>query len=202
MAYVSRLYNPTPWDEAIEWGNRGVKIRVPAFGHADLTHEQMHDFRENNPGSESVLDYLNFFGIFLYDADRPYDNQALDALKKAYSLRKERYDAQVRNISSERSKAGLPPDPDALEEQLRILGVVAFREKMETLKKLVEKLEANVGPDRAARPKLDPARTIFVTDPPREFPSVSAMEFFLELNPDVKAKHEAFKAQSGAQANA
>lgn len=200
MAYVSRIMNPTPWDEKILWGNRGQEIHVPAFGYADLTHEQMHDFRDNNPGSEGILDYISFFGFFLLDGDRPYDNQALEALKKMLRQRRERYDTQVKNIVDARSKQGIAPDPAALEEQLRIQGLVAFREKTETIKALIAKLEQSVGPERAVRQKLDPTRTVFVTDPPREFPSVAAMEFFLDINPDIRAKHEAFKA--GASANA
>jgi len=36
---------------------------------------------------------------------------------------------------------------------------------------------------------------VFVLDPPREFPSMAAMEFFLELNPEVRARHQAFATQ-------
>jgi len=199
MAYVSRLYNPTPWDEAIDWGNRGQSIRVPAFGHADINHEQMHDFRDNNPGAEGVLNYIEYFGIFLFDADRPYDNQALDALRKAQKARKQHYDQAVKNLLDRRSQQGIAPNPEAFEEHLRLLGLTNLREKVETLQALVKKLEESVGPDRSARPKLDPARTLFITDPPREFPSVAAMEFFLERNPEVAAKHAAFLARTKAE---
>lgn len=197
MAYVSRLYNPTPWDEALDWGNRGQKIRVPAFGHADLNHEQMHDFRDNNPGSESILNYIEYFGIFLFDSDRPYDNQALDALRKAYKARKAHLDAAVKSLQDQRMKSGIAPNEAAFEEALRLLGYATLRDKVDTIKRLIEKLESTVGPDRQVRPRLDPARTIFVTDPPREFPSVAAMEFFLEQpqNREVAAQHAAFVAQ-------
>jgi len=33
---------------------------------------------------------------------------------------------------------------------------------------------------------------VFVMNPPRQFPSKTAMLMFLEENPDIKAKHEAF----------
>jgi hypothetical protein len=42
---------------------------------------------------------------------------------------------------------------------------------------------------------MDPKRTVYVLEPPREFPSVAAMEFFLEQNAKVNALHEAFKRQ-------
>lgn len=199
MAYVSRLYNATPWEEALDWGNRGQRIRVPAFGHTDINHEQMHDFRDNNPGAEGVLNYIEYFGIFLFDADRPYDNQALDALKKSVKARKQHYDQAIKNLMDRRSQQGIAPNPEALEEHLQLLGLTGLREKIETLQALVKKLELSVGPERSARPKLDPARTLFVTDPPREFPSVSAMEFFLERNPEVAAEHAAFLTQTKAE---
>ena len=40
-------------------------------------------------------------------------------------------------------------------------------------------------------PALDPERSCFVTNPPRQFPSKTALAMFLAENPEIKAKHDA-----------
>jgi hypothetical protein len=79
-------------------------------------------------------------------------------------------------------------------------GLVTLRDKIATLKEQIDKLTEVVGPvrERQLRQPLDPKRTVFVTDPPREFPSVAAMMFFLDLeeNRETKAKHAAFNKQA------
>lgn len=199
MAFAAKLCNPTPWDVRLDWGNRGQRIRIPAFGDKEITAEQQKDYTPGNPGEEAVYAELNYYGIFLLDIDRPYDNQALDALEKARALRKEKYDVAVRRMQDRRSQMGVSPDPEALEEAVRQMGLAAIRDQVRTLEAQIDKLRSLVGPERrVARPKLDPARTVYVLDPPREFPSVAAMEFFLELNPEVAARHQAFQAQGAA----
>ena len=49
---------------------------------------------------------------------------------------------------------------------------------------------------QSLRTQLDPARTVFAMDPPREFPSVAAMDFFLKQNDEIRAKHLAWQAQA------
>lgn len=194
MSYVSKLMNPTPWDVRLDW-ERGVRIRIPAFGEAAITAEQQRDYTPGTPGEDAVMVELNYYGVFLLDADRPYDNQALDALEKARVARKEKYDSAIRRMMDRRSQMGVSPDPEALEEAVRQMGLAEVRQQVKILDEQLKKLRAVVGPDRrSVKPRLDPTRTVFVTDPPREFPSVSAMEFFLEMNPETKARHEAFKA--------
>jgi len=193
MAYVAKICNPTLWEVKINF-ERGVVLRIPALGSLDLSMQQMDDFRPGKPGSENVLSYLDYHGAFLLDGDRPYDHQALEALKKAYAARKSQYDQVVQNAMSMRAAQGINPDPSALEETLRQQGYVRFREHLDTIREQIQKLEAVVAdnPERTVRARFDPTRTVFVLEPPREFPSVAAMEFFLEKNPDIKAKHDEF----------
>lgn len=190
MAFAAKLMNPTPWDVKVDW-DRGIKIRVPAFGDAQITMQQMDDYRGNKPGSEAVNETLNYDGLFLLDADRPYDNQALEALKRCYAARKMHYDGAVRRIREARATAGIPNDESAFEETLEQHGYVTLRKKVAVLQKQISQLESAVKPERSVREQLDPARTLFVTNPPRQFPSVAAMEFFLDQNPEIAAEHEA-----------
>jgi len=197
MAYSSKLCNPTPFDVKLNW-NRGVNIKVPAFGSTELSMQQMDDFRPGKPGSATVKQVLDYHGLFLMDADRPYDNQALEALRRARAAKKAQYDSAVRNIVDRRSAQGIAPNEEALEETLRQMGYVELRRKISVLEQAVSRFVSVVGdnPEQSLRMQLDPKRTVFVLDPPREFPSVAAMEFFLEQNPEIQAKHTAFLAQA------
>lgn len=196
MAFVNRLCNPTPWDAKLNW-ERGVNLRVPAFGHVDLTMQQMDDFRDGKPGSEAVMSTLDFFGLFLFDADRPYDNQAVEALKRMHAARKTRYNDAVNAITRRRTSEGVQSNPELLEELLQQHGYAQLRDSIGVLAEQIKGLEKVVTTEeRSTRQKFDPARTVFVTDPPREFPSVAAMNFFLDRNPEIKAKHVAFTQQA------
>jgi hypothetical protein len=203
---TAKLCNPTPWAAKLDW-DRGVKIRVPAFGDVALTMQQLDDFRSGKPGSEAVEEVLNYFGLFVMDADRPYDNQALDSLKRCRNAMKAQYDSVSKSMRDRRAQQGIAPNEEALEESLEQHGYVTLRNKVQLLDDQIRKYEKVCGPEteRAARNQLDPTRTVFVLDPPREFPSVAAMHFFLEQNPGVAAKHEAYSQRAGldeAQAEA
>lgn len=197
MAYSSKLCNPTPFPVKLNW-NKGVNIKIGAFGAAELTMQQMDDFRPGKAGSADVKSVLDYYGLFLLDSDRPYDNQALEALRRAHDAKKAQYDAAVRNITDRRAAAGVAPNEDALEETLRQMGLVELRRKIEVLQEAVQRFRKVVGdkPEQSLRRQLDPKRTVFVLEPPEEFPSVAAMEFFLDQNPEVKAKHQAWKEES------
>jgi hypothetical protein len=197
MAFSSKLCNPTPFPVKLPW-DRGVNIKVEAFDSTELTMEQMDDFRPGKPGSADVKSVLDYHGLFLLDSDRPYDNQALEALRRAHAAKKAQYDSAVRNITDRRAASGVAPNPEALEETLRQMGYEELGRKIGVLKEAAAKFQDVVGDtdDRNSRQQMDPARTVFVMDPPREFPSVAAMEFFLEQNSDVNARHTAFNAQA------
>jgi len=197
MAFTAKLCNPTPFDIKLPW-DRGVNIYIQAFGATELTMQQVDDFRPGKPGSADVAQVLNYFGLFLLDADRPYDNQALEALRKAHAAKKSQHDAAVRNIIDRRAAAGVTPNDDALNETLEQMGYNELNRKIGILKEAVREFEKVVGtnPEQSLRRQLDPKRTVFVLDPPREFPSVAAMDFFLRENPEIQANHQAFGQQA------
>lgn len=196
-SFSNKLCNPTPFDVKLNW-ECGINIRIPAFGTANLTMQQMDDFRPGKPGSADIKSTLDYFGLFLLDIDRHYDNQALEALRRSQAAKKQQYNAAVQNIADRKSAAGVPHNPDALEETLKQMGYIKLREEIYLLENAISKFQKAVGvnPERSVTPTLDPARTVFVIDPPYEFPSVAAMEFFLDQNPEIKAKHAALKDQS------
>lgn len=195
MAFSARLCNPTPWKVELNY-DRGVVIVVPEFGSAELTMQQMDDFRPGKAGSAEVRQMLDYHGLFLLDTDRSYDVQALEVLKRTYVAKKAQYDAAVQRLTDRRAAAGIRPDEDALEEVLKQMGYgeAGLRGQIKEIKEGIAKFEAVVkAQDPTSGPKYDPARTVMVLNPPREFPSVAAMEFFLDRNPEIKAKHEAKK---------
>jgi hypothetical protein len=203
MAFTTKLMNPTPFPVKLDW-DRGVKIRIAPFSSTDLTMQQLDDFRPGKPGSADVKSVLDYFGLFLMDVDRPYDNQAFEALQRSYKAKKAQYDTAVKNITDQRAATGIAPNPDALEETLKSMGYGEMRRQIEVLGEAVTEFHKAVGdePEYSSRPQLDPKRSVFVTDPPREFPSVAAMDFFLKQNPEVHAKHKAFLKQKPDKAGA
>lgn len=198
MSLTAKLSNPTPWDVKLPY-EKGINIHIPAFGSTGLTMQMLDDYRGGKPGSEAINVILDYDGLFVVDSDRPYDNQALDALRRCHKAKKSQLDAAVSNISRQRAAAGTPPDADALEETLRMSGHAALRDKVELLEKQIKEYTKVVDPesDRNARTQLDPTRTVFVMDPPTEFDSVAAMNFFLGLdeNRELKNKHAAYVEQ-------
>jgi len=199
MAFSAKLCNPTPWDAVIHW-DRGVRIRIPAFGETQLTMQQMDDFRGDKPGSEEAQNTLDAIGVFLFDADRPYDNQAVIALERMHRAKKSQFDDAHRNLLSSRSAQGIAPNDEAMEETLKQMGLATLRDKIKLLEEQAKRYREQIGPETRIREKLDPTRTVFVLDPPRQFPSATAMMFFLEQNDDVRIQHEAFNARRDAAA--
>jgi hypothetical protein len=196
MALTARLMNPTPWDVELPY-EKGVVITVPRFGSQDLTMQQMDDFRDGKPGSENVQEVLNYFGLFLFDPDRPYNNQALHALEVSHKAKKER----IRSIRDglEARSVNLPGGGADIDEQFKRLGFKTLEIEVEVLEKQINKYKSSTVDESVIVQNLDPERTIFVMDPPTEFPSREAMEFFLSLpeNEAVRVRHEEFLAQQG-----
>lgn len=197
MALVAKLENPTPWDVVLPW-ERGVNIRISAFGSKTLTMQQMDDFRDNKPGSEAVHETLDYHGLFLRDSDRPYDNQAIEALQRSRDKKKAQYTSAVQNITDRRAAAGVAPNAEALQETLKFQGLETLNNKVITLNDQIKKLDSILGSQkkRNMHQQLDPARTVFVVEPPREFPSVAAMNFFLDQNPEIQVRHEGFSQRA------
>jgi hypothetical protein len=181
----------------MDW-DRGIVIRVEPFGTTDLSMQQMDDFRPGKPGTEAVRLEADYYGVFLLDTNRPYDNQAAEALRRAHASKKGQLDSMRKNIRDYAARAGVSMSDDALQELEDSIGITQIAEKVSSLasqlKKYAKLLEGSE--DRNTQPQYDPTRTVFVTEPPREFPSVAAMEFFLDSNPEIKQKHEALNNAS------
>ena len=196
MALTAKLANPTPWDCKLPY-EKGIYIIIPAYGFTTLTMAQMDDYREGKPGSEGTRVILDYDGLFVVDSDRPYDNQALDALRRCYRAKKAQHDAAVKDLAAKRTAAGIGKDPEALEEALKLSGQTGLRNKINELKEQITAYETAIGSDAegTVRQKLDPERTVFITDPPREFPSIAAMNFFLDRpkHAEIKNKHQAYR---------
>jgi hypothetical protein len=180
--------------------NKGVKIRIQPFSSTDLTMQQMDDYRPGKPGSPTVQQILDYHGLFLLNLDRSYDHQALEALKRSHAAKLAQHTAAVKNIRDQRAAAGVPPNEEALQEIFETMGQATLKRKIDKLAEAIKTFEAAIGdqPELTSRQQLDPKRTVFVMDPPQEFPSVAAMEFFLSMeeNAEIRARHLAFKAQA------
>lgn len=194
-AFSNTLCNPTPFRVKLNW-DRGINIVLDPFCNVELNINQVDDFRGDKAGSEAVDVVLDYNGLFLLDPYKSYDSQALTSVKKSIKAKTEQYKSAVQRMRDRRSAQGFTPDEGALEEALNQMGYIRLRDDIEKLKKLGAKLEAKVStePEANSITQLDPARTVFCMDPPREFPSTTAMEFFLEENPAIKEKHDKWVA--------
>ena len=194
MAVVAKMINPTPFNVKIPY-QLGVSIRIPADGEIDLSMEQLDDFRPGKPGSEETRKLLEFEGVFLQDTDLSYDVQALHTLKSFVRERKER----IKNFVDRNKQARLAQGAAVTESEINELkyqsGYIAMEKAVEKVEARIRILEQTVNADAnrgSVRQTLDPTRTCFVINPPRQFPSKTALAMFLEENPEIKAKHEAF----------
>ena len=193
MASVANLVNPTPFDVRIPY-QQGVEIRIPADGEVNLTPRQMEDFIPGRPGSEEAKSLLDFEGVYLQDSDLSYEFQALDSLKAYVKQRKERIRNFVDRAQRARTQQGISVDEDVMNELKEQAGYGRMQKKIDKVVariKILEKL-VNQDEDRGSVARaLDPERSCFVTNPPRQFPSKTALEMFLAENPEIKEKHDA-----------
>lgn len=200
MSISNKLCNPTKFDREIDY-DRGIVIKVPAEGSVQLTVGQMADFQEGRPGSEEARLKLTTQGLFLFDNDREYDVQALEAIRLCIKHLEGRYNEAVARLQDMHIAANLPSNPEdsAFQNKLRTMGLLRLKAETDMLKKREAVYHEAVGPqgDKFSGnvQKFDPERTCFVTDPPHEFPSKTALKVFLDENPEVKARHEKFSAR-------
>jgi hypothetical protein len=199
MSISNKLCNPTPFDREIDY-ERGIVIKVPAENSVQLSVSQMADFQEGRPGSEEARLKITTQGLFLFDNDREYDVQALEALKLCVKHLEGRYNEAVARLQDMHITANLDANPEssAFQNKLRTMGLLRLKTECEKLKARITVFQEAVGPESTftqTTPKYDPERTCFVTDPPREFPSKTALAIFLAENPEVKAKHDKFSAR-------
>ena len=189
MGITDKLHNPTPFDVKIKY-DRGIVIQIPADGQVTLSYAQTDDFRPGKPGSEEVKKTLNHLGLFLLDSDRSWDVQALDALKASIQAKSNQLKEFVNRTRNNRASAGTPLTDEALEEILVVSGNGTLRDEIEKLKNRVKLISETVSSDTSARVKnpIDPDRTCFGTQPPREFPTKLALKVFLSENAEIAAK--------------
>jgi len=192
--FSNKLCNPTPFPNMKKW-ERGIEITIPPFGSVDLTINQVNDFRAGQPGSEAVREELDSKGWFLLDPDRSYEIQALEAVRRCIKKLTDQLNGVVTRLQESMAQMG-QKEPEIVEERMRLLGYgdKGMKGKIEGLKKL-EKRYAEIVEEQSAqvmeRP-FDPTKTLFVTPGPQEFPSIAALEFFLDENPEIKARHVVF----------
>jgi hypothetical protein len=196
MAVVSNLINPTPYDVKIAY-QQGVYIHVPADGEVNISMQQLDDFRPGKPGSEETKKILDFEGVFLQDSDLSYDFQALVALKSYVRERKDRIKSFTERTKGSRVAGGVAVDDDTMQELLDSAGYSKMQGQVEKVVGRIKILEQIVNESEgkgSVRHTLDPERSCFVTNPPRQFPSKTALLMFLSDNPEIKAKHDALTA--------
>lgn len=192
MAVVAKMINPTPFDVDIPY-DKGVSIQIPADGSVELTMGQLDDFRPGKPGSEATKSILSFEGVFLQDTDLSYDYQALAAIKLAIAERKDRIKNFTERTKNSRIAGGATVDNEAMEELVNSSGYGNMRIDVEKLESRLKALSAIVNTDErkgSVHQTLDPERTCVATNPPREFPSKTALAMFLAENPDIKERHD------------
>jgi hypothetical protein len=196
MNFNSRLCNPTGEVVKINW-HAGININIQPDDHYDLDYRQMEDFQKGRPGSEEMEELMNHHGIFIRDPDRAYEAQALEALRLSFRSRKNQYDGVVADLRKRRAVEGISENPDAFAEILGQMGYVAFKKRMDALKRRIDFLEKSVGEEIiTVREKLDPERTLVFLDPPKVFVSKTALQMFLndEGNEEIKAQYESWFA--------
>jgi hypothetical protein len=191
MAHAAKLVNPTPFDVEMNY-DRGVDLQIPAFDSIDLTLQQMDDFRPDKPGSETVMEITGFHGLFLLDTDRPYENQALDAIRESHKRKSFMLREITQGHRDRAARQALNINEETFQQVEEQMGINILRDEVAALEKLIVKYEKVVQGDEHTkkRHQLDPARTVFAMNPPKEFDSVITREFFLDENPEI-AKKEA-----------
>jgi hypothetical protein len=194
MALVAKMINPTPFDVKIPY-EKGRFIRIPADGDTELSMAELDDFRPGKPGSEAPKKLLDFEGVFLQDTDLSYDFQALQALNIAVRERETRIKDFKERTKNSRIQGGVAVDDTTMDEVVESSGYGTMQNVVDKLKARIVVLRTVVNEDEhkgAVRQNLDPERTCFVINPPRQFPSKTALTLFLLENPDIAVKHEQF----------
>jgi hypothetical protein len=189
MSYLSnRLCNPTSEAVEIKW-HRGIVITIQPDSFVDLAVEQMDDFRPGKPGSEEVQMLMDGYGIFLMDSDVDYDTQALNALERCHRSNNGMYRERINDLKRSRSAAGIKEDDETFEENLRQMGLVSLKKKVDALDnrvKFYKKVVSEKKETKSRSGQLDPERTLFLTEgPPKEFPSKASKALFKLEHPEL-----------------
>jgi hypothetical protein len=193
MAVVANIVNPTPFDVKIAY-EKGIYIHVPADGEVNISMQQLEDFSPGKAGSEETKKILDFEGVYLQESDLSYDYQALEALKSYVRERKERIKNFHDRTRGSRIAGGVSVEQTEMDEIQEQAGYGRMAVKVDKVLLRIKMLEKIVNKDEhrgSVRHTLDPERSCFVTNPPRQFPSKTALFMFLEEHPEIKAKHDA-----------
>jgi len=193
MAYINKLCNPTPFPVSIDW-DRGIVIEVEPDSSTEVTSRQAEQFMPGEPGSEEIRKMLETYGVYLQDSDRDTDVQALMALKLCWKAKNERYESAVELLVKSHVDRGIDADLEApaFKKKLAHMGLERLKEDMVKLQARINIYEKVIEVEEfheERAPVMDPKRTIYVLDPPREFPTILAMEIFLAENPDIAHQH-------------
>ncbi len=191
MGFSNKLHNPTPFQVQFNY-HKGINFTIPPFEHLDLNMEYVEDFVPGRPGSENVSNELDFYGVFLEDPNKSYEAQALVALRAAIKARESMVREVTDNIRKSFAALGTGGSPEAIDEQLEMSGMNRLSAEVEELRELArvyEKVVASQKPTSSVK-SYDLTRTVIALDPPKQFPTAETMNFFLERNPDIKAKND------------
>lgn len=198
MSFSAKLCNPTPYSVKIDYG-MGQFLEIPPDGSVSLGVDQFRDFLPTAPGAADVQEMLAYHGVFLMNTTLSYDYQSLRAIRASIRAKEIQFNGYLINLQNLRAQSNMPNDENSLDQAMRLTGYDKLKEQIQKLKKR-EKVyaEATSGEEESGsvRRKLDPTRTIFVTQPPIEFPSVAAMQAFLGENPKVAQAHKKFLEES------
>lgn len=195
---TSKLVNPTPFKVKIPW-DKGIILDISPDSEIDLTMAQMDDFRPGKPGSEEARHILDYHGLFLLDGDRSWDEQAAKAVETSLKEKRAQFEGFVTRIRDARIANGAPVDDASLKQLVDGHGYGKLEKECEVLERRLSALReilAESGPRGKVKETLDPKRTCFITQPPREFPSETALKLFLmEQDPEFVARHEEYQKQ-------
>lgn len=210
MAFVNKLVNPTPWTVNIPY-DRGTFIIIEPDGEYEFPNADMQrDFEPSQPGSEEVRNTLEAAGAFLLNPDLSYDLQALRALRACVKVKKSFRDDFVQRLRDSRIATGRSIDDGTLTEaiesagyghkSLSRTGMPGLQGQIESLEGRIKFLEKAVEADPVkgyVKERLDPEKTCFVTNPPRQFPSKTALTMFLAENPEIAELHNKWLKANG-----
>lgn len=197
MSLTNRLCNPTPFP--VDWNyDRGVHIKLAPDGFQDLRDVEMSvQFRPGLPGSETVREQMSQYGIFLRDMTVPYEVQAIEALRGFIRYHESIYNETTGNLLRKAAQTGMNNE-EAIHQTLEAMGYNALAQRIAKAKDRLKRYESRVDRsvlDRPLHKQYDPKRTLLFLDPPKEFESEIAMQIYLEENPKMQEKHNAWMAQ-------
>lgn len=197
MSLTNRLCNPTPFP--VDWNyDRGVHIKLAPDGFQDLRDVEMStQFRPGLPGSETVREQMTQHGIFLRDMTMPYELQAIEALRGYIKYHESLYNETTGNLRRKAAQTGMNSE-EAIQQTLEAMGYVSLAQRIAKAKERLKRYENKVDRsilDRPLHRQYDPKKTLLFLDPPKEFESEIAMQIYLEENPKMQERYNAWMSQ-------